>query len=129
MKYSISNIAWSAEYDNEMYAFLKKQGIDGIEIAPTRLFVNPYDNLELAHEYAWMLKNKYGLTVSSMQSIWYGIKESIFGTEEEKNKSIEAIRKAYEYAEKIDEADNLIANHIGEGIFNKEGWQYILDRI
>ena len=29
--------------------------------------------------------------------------------------------------EKIDEADNLIANHIGEGIFNKEGWQYILD--
>ena len=29
--------------------------------------------------------------------------------------------------EKIDEADKLIAAHIGEGIFNKEGWQYILD--
>lgn len=29
--------------------------------------------------------------------------------------------------EKIDEADRLISNHIGEGIFNKQGWQYILD--
>ncbi len=29
--------------------------------------------------------------------------------------------------EKIDEADNLIANHIGPDIFNREGWQYILD--
>ena len=29
--------------------------------------------------------------------------------------------------EKIDEADRLIAAHIGEGIFNREGWQYILD--
>ncbi|MBO6123885.1 MAG: nicotinate phosphoribosyltransferase [Methanobrevibacter sp.] len=28
---------------------------------------------------------------------------------------------------KIDEADNLIASHIGPGIFNRDGWQYILD--
>ena len=29
--------------------------------------------------------------------------------------------------QKIDEADKLIASHIGEGIFNRDGWQYILD--
>lgn len=29
--------------------------------------------------------------------------------------------------EKIDEADNLMQSHLGEGIFNREGWQYILD--
>ena len=29
--------------------------------------------------------------------------------------------------EKIDEADRLIASHIGPEIFNREGWQYILD--
>ena len=28
---------------------------------------------------------------------------------------------------KNNEADNLIAAHIGEGIFNREGWEYILD--
>ncbi|WP_458455475.1 nicotinate phosphoribosyltransferase [Methanobrevibacter sp.] len=29
--------------------------------------------------------------------------------------------------EKIDEADRLIGLHIGEGIFNRQGWQHILD--
>ena len=29
--------------------------------------------------------------------------------------------------EKIDEADRLISAHIGEGIFNRDGWEYILD--
>ena len=101
MKYSISNIAWGAENDKEMYVFLKEQGMDGIEIAPTRLFVNPYDNLELAHEYAWMLKNKYGLEVSSMQSIWYGVKESIFGSEEDRKHLVEYTKKAILFAESM----------------------------
>ena len=38
--------------------------------------------------------------------------------------------KIYSYLESrvgIDEADNLIANHIGPDIFNRDGWQYILD--
>ena len=30
--------------------------------------------------------------------------------------------------EKIDQADALIASHIGEGIFNRDGWEYILDK-
>ncbi|PWB87811.1 nicotinate phosphoribosyltransferase [Methanobrevibacter thaueri] len=29
--------------------------------------------------------------------------------------------------EKIDEADSIISTHIGEGIFNKKGWEHILD--
>ena len=29
--------------------------------------------------------------------------------------------------QKIEEADKLISNHIGEDIFNKKGWYYILD--
>ena len=98
MKYSISNIAWSQEQDGEMYAFLKQQGIQGLEIAPTRLFANPYDNLEMAHEYAVMLKNKYGLTVSSMQSIWYGVQQSIFGTDEDRDSLLDYTKKAILFA-------------------------------
>ena len=30
--------------------------------------------------------------------------------------------------EKIDEADKLMAAHLGEGIFNRAGWEYILDK-
>ncbi len=99
MKYSISNIAWDAAHDGEMYAFLKANGIDGIEIAPTRLFANPYDNLEMAHEYAVMLKNKYGLTVSSMQSIWYGVQQSIFGSEEDRQYLLDYTKKAILFAQ------------------------------
>ena len=38
MKLSISNIAWSLENDESMYAFLADHGFSGLEIAPTRLF-------------------------------------------------------------------------------------------
>lgn len=99
MKYAISNIAWSAEDDGKMYAFLKEQGIQGLEIAPTRLFTNPYDNLEMAHEYAWMLKNRYGLTVCSMQSIWYGVQQSIFGSDEDRAFLIDYTKKAILFAQ------------------------------
>ena len=99
MKYSISNIAWGLENDGEMYAFLKANGVEGIEIAPTRLFTNPYDNLEMAHEYAIMLKNKYGLTVSSMQSIWYGIQQNIFGSREDRQFLLDYTKKAILFAE------------------------------
>ena len=101
MKYAISNIAWSAEDDGKMYAFLKEQGIQGLEIAPTRLFTNPYDNLEMAHEYAWMLKNRYGLTVCSMQSIWYGVQQSIFGSDEDRAFLIDYTKKAILFAESM----------------------------
>ncbi len=101
MNYSISNIAWDKEYDGEIYAFLKQQGIQGLEIAPTRLFENPYDNLELAHEYSIMLKNKYGLTVSSMQSIWYGVTRSIFGSREDRQYLIDYTKKAILFAKSM----------------------------
>lgn len=101
MKYSISNIAWEKEYDGEMYSFLKENGVDGIEIAPTRIFENPYDRLEEAHLYSYMLKNKYGLTVSSMQSIWYGIGQNIFGTDEERQFLIDYTKKAVLFAESM----------------------------
>lgn len=83
MKLSISNIAWSAEHDEEMYAYLKEQGFKGLEIAPTRIIPeNPYLQIDKAREWANNLKAKYGLIVPSMQSIWFGRQENIFVSEE-----------------------------------------------
>jgi len=71
MKLSISNIAWSPQWDKEMYRFLQKSGYTGIEIAPTRLFPEaPYEHCSEAQTFAVWLKDTYGLSVSSMQSIW-----------------------------------------------------------
>lgn len=98
MKYSISNIAWSAGDDYNMYSFLQQQQIDGVEIAPTRLFANPYDNLEQAQLYAKMLKNRFNLAISSMQSIWYGQSGNIFDAEQAKALS-DYTKKAMDFAE------------------------------
>ena len=101
MKYSISNIAWGEADDGKMYRILKENGFDGVEIAPTRLFTNPYDRLEEAHQYMYMLKNKYGLAVSSMQSIWYGVGQNIFGTAEDRLFLTDYTKKAILFAESM----------------------------
>lgn len=102
MKLSISNIAWSAEYDTEMYQYLHDVGYQGLEIAPTRIFPeNPYDKLSEAKDWASELKEKYGLEIPSMQSIWYGHQEKIFGTKEERKILIDYTKKAVDFAEVI----------------------------
>ena len=102
MNLSISNIAWGAEHDEEMYQFLMEAGYNGLEIAPTRIFPEtPYDHLSEAKDWAQALKEKYGLVVPSMQSIWYGHQEKIFGTKEERRALIDYTKKAVDFAEAI----------------------------
>ena len=102
MKLSISNIAWSVEYDDEMYTFLADNGFDGIEAAPTRIFPEtPYDRLAEAEEYSKRLKDSYGLSILSIQSIWYGITESIFGSDSDRKKLVEYTKKAIDFTKAL----------------------------
>lgn len=100
MKLSISNIAWSADQDRQVYVLMKKYGYSGLEIAPTRIFPEkPYDQLSAAAGWAEELRTQYGLSVSSMQSIWYGVQERVFGSEEEQHFLIGYTKKAILFAE------------------------------
>lgn len=102
MKLSISNIAWTAENDVEMYSFLHRVGFGGVEIAPTRIFPDdPYEKLLEAKKWAMDLNLKYNLTVSSMQSIWYGHTEKIFESEKERKLLVDYTKKAIDFAEVI----------------------------
>lgn len=84
-KLSISNIAWNKQLDVQIYALMKEIGFNGLEIAPTRIFREmPYSRLMEAATWAEELKKQYGFVISSMQSIWFGRQEQIFGTEEER---------------------------------------------
>ena len=90
MYLSISNIGWKAPMDDAVYAVMKKYGFSGLEIAPTRIFPqNPYEDLSSARKWAEELKNQHGFTVPSMQSIWFGKQEKLFGTEEERKELVE----------------------------------------
>lgn len=102
MKLSISNIGWTENDDNTVYQLMKKYGYSGLEIAPTRIFpVLPYDKLEEAIDWAEELHREYGFSIPSMQSIWYGRQEKIFGTEEERRILIDYTKKAIDFAHVI----------------------------
>lgn len=108
LKLAISNIAWSNEVDNKVYSYLRKNNIPGLEIAPTRIFANkPYDNLEEAKLYSKKISDEYGIAICSLQSIWYGKKEKLFGTEEERKELIEYTKKCIIFAQTIG-ASNIV---------------------
>ncbi len=99
VKFSVSNIAWTKEYDEEMYRYLKQEGFEGIEIAPTRIFPEkPYEKIEQASQYATYLKDDYDLNVSSIQSIWFGRKENIFSSLEERQSLLHYTKQAIDFA-------------------------------
>ncbi len=98
MKLSISNIAWDKEQDERLYTLLKEKGVRGIEIAPTRLFDEPYSKLRDVNALKNWLFSEYNLTICSMQSIWYSRPENIF--DEDECKAIELYtRSAVDFAE------------------------------
>lgn len=98
MRLSISNIAWQAEDDAVVYGWMKDYGFTGLEIAPTRVFPEkPYEDLNRAAAWAGEL----GFAVPSMQSIWYGRREKLFGSCEERGELLDYTRKAIDFAAAI----------------------------
>ncbi len=102
MKIAVSNIGWEAENDEVVYSWMKKYGYSGLEIAPTRIFTdNPYEQLEKAKAWSEDLKNKYGFMIPSIQSIWYGRQEKIWGSEEERQTLLDYTKRAIDFASVI----------------------------
>lgn len=108
MRLSISNIAWPSDWDEQVYELMKRYGFTGVEIAPTRVFPQePYADLCRAKIWKSDLFRKYGFVIPSMQSIWYGRKESLFQTQEERNILLDYTKKAIDFAKSL-ECTNLV---------------------
>ena len=108
MKIAASNIAWEQAQDDIIYRMLADRGCTGLEIAPTRLFPqSPYDHIPAAGAFRRRLADRYGLQIVSMQSIWYGRKEQLFGTREEQQALIAYTEKAIDFASEL-ECPNLV---------------------
>lgn len=102
MKLSVSNIAWEAKDDKTIYQKIKDLGFTGLEIAPTRIIPEaPYDHIQEAKSFTDSIQSEYGFTIPSMQSIWYGIQDKVFGTEEERERLTTYTKKAIDFAEAI----------------------------
>ena len=102
MKLSISNIAWKQEQDEMVYVMLKKYGFTGLEIAPSRWFPKaPYEHIQEAKQEHLRLLKKYGLNISSIQSIWYGRTENIWKSCEERRTLLKYTEKAIDFAAEV----------------------------
>lgn len=102
MKLAISNIGWSTVNDSSIYSFMNKYGYSGLEIAPTRIFAEtPYDKINEAMQWRDQLNKEYGFAIPSMQSIWFGRQERLFGTAEERKILINYTKKAIDFAAAI----------------------------
>ncbi len=99
MQLSISNIGWEAALDHEVYKRMQQYGYSGLEIAPTRIFPEkPYEKLKEAKSWSENLKKEYGFGVPSMQSIWFGRTEMLFGSSEERKILLDYTKKAIDFA-------------------------------
>ena len=102
MKLSASNIGWIDAQDEYVYSLLSENGYSGLEIAPTRIFPDsPYSQIDSAAKWAADLKKTNGFTVPSMQSIWFGRSEKIFGSSEERRTLVDYTKKAIDFAAAI----------------------------
>lgn len=102
MKLSISNIAWDKENDQQIYRLMNDNNFSGLEIAPTRWIAeHPYDNALQARNIADDLFSRYKFKISSMQSIWFGKTENLFGSESEREVLLNYTKKAIDFARSI----------------------------
>ena len=102
MKLAVSNIAWGASQDELMYKKLVACGFTGLEIAPSRIFSeHPYNDLIAAAVWQKEFQEETSLAVPSMQSIWYGRTEKLFGSEAERTALLDYTRKAIDFAAAI----------------------------
>lgn len=99
---SISNIGWDGENDKDVFHLMKCLGFTGLEIAPSKVFpTNPYEKLSDASNWQKKLFAQYGFVVSSMQSIWFGRAERLFGSEDERDILLSYTKRAIDFAETI----------------------------
>ena len=108
MKLAISNLAWPAEQEKTILALMKQYGYTGLEIAPGKVIpVDPYGNINEAKKWANMMGRDRQLSIISLQSIWYGRQEMLFGDLAERNFLLNYTMKAIDFANAVG-AKNLV---------------------
>ena len=71
MRLAVSNIAWEKHDDPRMLAFLSSQGVEGVEVAPTKIWPGWEGASEAAaREYGKMLEGE-GFVVPALQALLF----------------------------------------------------------
>lgn len=100
MRLAVSNIAWTAGEDGDVYALMRKYGYTGLEIAPTRFFgSDPYADPEAVRRWRGEFEREEGFDIPSMQSIWFGRTEKLFADAVQRQTLLAYTKKAVDFAQ------------------------------
>lgn len=105
MKLAISNIAWHPAERARIHALLAELGVSGLEIAPGLTFPGEPDAFapsEAAVAAFHQDLAAHGLSVVSMQSLLFGVKDAmLFGTPDERSAFIAGLKRAIALAARL----------------------------
>ncbi len=93
MKLTISNIAWTASQENEIFSLLPLYGVTAVEVAPTRIWPEWNYDARAVVAYRNFLQ-EHGLVCSSLQAILYQQPQlKVFGTATERAELIVHLKR------------------------------------
>ncbi len=102
MKKAISNIAWSFDEDLEAFEVLRDKGFQGIEVAPTRINQDIFNNIKVYSEKFIEQISRFDLKAVSMQSLHFGQADcQLFYDEESRKKLMDHTRKCIDLAHEL----------------------------
>lgn len=99
MRLAISNIAWDRALDDDVAELLRREGVRGVELAPTKWRESPYD--APAADVAELRRTweDRGLPIVALQSLLFGRPElQLFGSTRERSAMIDYLRRAADFA-------------------------------
>jgi sugar phosphate isomerase/epimerase len=102
MKLAVSNIAWPETADDQALRILQRCGVEGIEIAPTKVWPQP---LLATHESVVSYRRFWedrGLRIVALQALLFGRPDlAIFGSAAQRRETLEYLYRIIELAHKL----------------------------
>lgn len=98
MQLAVSNIAWEPREDDAVAEVLRREGVGGVEIAPTKWRPAPYDAAtEDVADYRRSWEDR-GLRIVSLQSLLFGRPDlQLFGTAEARAALADYLRRVIDF--------------------------------
>lgn len=93
IKLSISNIAWPSEEDKLYLSYIKRWGASGVEIAPSRIWLDPVASSMEERKAFKYLVSSYGMEIHAMQALLYNRRDlGLFRGREIEKETIEYLK-------------------------------------
>lgn len=99
MRIAISNLAWDRKHDAAVAALMQSCGVNGVEIAPTKIWVDPLAAPDGEIDDYRQFWKGFGIEIVSLQSLLYSRPDlKLFASTEERAELLDFLKKMVDLA-------------------------------